>query len=41
MEKIFNLLKSRTALTTIIALLIFAGLSWAYFYPDDVMGNVL
>ena len=41
MEKILNLLKSRSTLTTILALLIFAALSWAYFYPDDVMGNVL
>ncbi len=41
MEKFLSIIKSRSTLTTLLSLLIFAAISWAYFYPDDVTGNVL
>lgn len=28
-------------ITTVLSILLFAAISWIYFYPDDVMGNVL
>lgn len=36
-----GILKYRSAIFTVLAIAVFAIISWAYFYPDDVMGNVL
>ena len=36
-----EIVKSKRTLTTVLSIIIFAAISWIYFYPDDVMGNVL
>lgn len=41
MENSFCQQHKRTVLFTVLSLVIFAAISWIYFYPDDVMGNVL
>ena len=41
MDTLFTRQTRRTAITTVLAILLFAAISWIYFYPDDVMGNVL
>lgn len=38
---VLGILKSRNTIYTLVAIAIFAAISWAFFYPDDVMGNVL
>ncbi|MGN0213985.1 MAG: hypothetical protein ACI4AH_04155 [Muribaculaceae bacterium] len=41
MENLLSRQNQRTVITTVLAILLFAAISWVYFYPDDVMGNVL
>lgn len=41
MENTISKKSLHTVITTVIAIIAFAAISWIYFYPDDVSGNVL